>query len=1178
MQIEPASPDSEETAETRVRQFLESTSPAFNVIALIGPGGVGKSTTLRSIARDPVIKRNFHGAMTFIELGGQQAYPAFIMELVRFVQNHTNLAWANAFVASALDETSQRKAILCLAEVLNKSSQPMLLILDDVSPRDGSMYRFIQGLVVSVRNCDTKFKLLISTSGHHIMDAPEIELHPHPPTGSLAKRIFCEHAGAAGPHNFQAMSHENLQAATAILEKCAGLPLTLCIAGRALQSLQTCSLSQDTLWVEYWDAMSRSVAPSNLSHGHAAVYEVVMSSIATLKPIWPNHLMIVPEELFCSFCVFKRGTEIPLHILSAVWGVTIDQAQLVVDLLCFRNLIYRLDSNNDEPSASYKMHDMIHACAVHNAENSRSVSSWHQKLLSTSRQRFSSRGAPAKDDDAQFWVDNNVMSDTYMLNNIVYHLTLAQEITTAIEVLLDYQRIETLNFDKTHTPFHQLLNDASTISAFIKRRDKRFRISSGECSLAAVENDVEYLIEVLKMIMPACASNRNECVYQLHGRLCTPNGETGLFDWCLHSVEKYAQRPWCRPMEGMLDSPDQSLKRILNTVTPIEAMASSPRKEEVLVAHAETSSSEANIEVLDSYSGRRKSRSHLYGDSDLDIRWPFERKSSDWTARDWVISFLTHADEVIVLSAKGMAVVWRGQNRVRECMPFVGCHRAKCMAIVGKNMIAFGSDQGKIMVLDLTTWEIVTSVFHVGLPDKDDAFDEVQGKPSPVMAICAGRDEDTFFSLCSEGYVRKWETKTGKSHGFATSIDGRVDRMAVSGDGSLVAFAMANGKLQICNAATGMVKKTLVGHRGAVSAILFSHNNRVLYSGGVDKSVQYWNVSSGTRIGKPFRLHESSIRGLAISEDGSELFSASKNQLCVSNGVPHQFGNLEKGMESGLCAKVNAYCLSWDKETLVTVEPDRIRFRNLCDPITRYEAMQMVWAPGLEDIPSLYINIQDNADVVEHVSVSTDSRIIAYTVRHRNFFDDDLSKTDIYIAHRIGRSGWTRAKRVPGISETDFPNFVNASIEKLEFLIDNTIDVIFRPQLGQFTMQMTLLQTAGVSGNEWNWQPEACERVHMDDWGTPLGLSLKNGESIYYGARVMGRLDKKAMPHRYIQNGVANNAVLFDEKMKRLWILNQESRLQYVDLVTPGAGRELVSPVPLPKIQVSDIEMLLLDN
>jgi WD40 repeat protein len=66
----------------------------------------------------------------------------------------------------------------------------------------------------------------------------------------------------------------------------------------------------------------------------------------------------------------------------------------------------------------------------------------------------------------------------------------------------------------------------------------------------------------------------------------------------------------------------------------------------------------------------------------------------------------------------------------------------------------------------------------------------------------------------------------------------------------------------------------LEGHQGAVQALVFSPDHKMLASGGDDQSVRLWDITSGKQLHK-LTGHDKGIRLLAFSPDGRLLVSAS---------------------------------------------------------------------------------------------------------------------------------------------------------------------------------------------------------------------------------------------------------------------------------------------------------------
>mmetsp|Transcript_23021 Transcript_23021/g.71742 ORF Transcript_23021/g.71742 Transcript_23021/m.71742 type:complete len:353 (-) Transcript_23021:72-1130(-) len=78
------------------------------------------------------------------------------------------------------------------------------------------------------------------------------------------------------------------------------------------------------------------------------------------------------------------------------------------------------------------------------------------------------------------------------------------------------------------------------------------------------------------------------------------------------------------------------------------------------------------------------------------------------------------------------------------------------------------------------------------------------------------------------------------------------------------------------------VVKELKGHTGTVNAIAISEDGLSLYSGGADKSVLLWEISSGSVTSRLIlEGHSTGVRSLAATGDNQFLFSCCKESIKV---------------------------------------------------------------------------------------------------------------------------------------------------------------------------------------------------------------------------------------------------------------------------------------------------------
>ena len=66
----------------------------------------------------------------------------------------------------------------------------------------------------------------------------------------------------------------------------------------------------------------------------------------------------------------------------------------------------------------------------------------------------------------------------------------------------------------------------------------------------------------------------------------------------------------------------------------------------------------------------------------------------------------------------------------------------------------------------------------------------------------------------------------------------------------------------------------LHGHQGPVLSVAFSHDGRLLVSGGADTTIRRWDATTGRQVGAPLAGHTGNVFSLALSSDGRWLASA----------------------------------------------------------------------------------------------------------------------------------------------------------------------------------------------------------------------------------------------------------------------------------------------------------------
>jgi WD40 repeat protein/serine/threonine protein kinase len=114
-----------------------------------------------------------------------------------------------------------------------------------------------------------------------------------------------------------------------------------------------------------------------------------------------------------------------------------------------------------------------------------------------------------------------------------------------------------------------------------------------------------------------------------------------------------------------------------------------------------------------------------------------------------------------------------------------------------------------------------------------------------------------------------WDVTTGEKHNL-----GRLDRVsqavALSPDGKCL--AVGDGpRVRVIDVATREVRQVLDGHRKDVMGFVFSPDGRLLASGGADRAVCIWDLSTGRERYRFFRPAPAQVGLLSFSPDGKTL-------------------------------------------------------------------------------------------------------------------------------------------------------------------------------------------------------------------------------------------------------------------------------------------------------------------
>ena len=159
---------------------------------------------------------------------------------------------------------------------------------------------------------------------------------------------------------------------------------------------------------------------------------------------------------------------------------------------------------------------------------------------------------------------------------------------------------------------------------------------------------------------------------------------------------------------------------------------------------------------------------------------------------------------------------------------------------------------------------LATEVFHLSTRERIATFpDFTEAIFSPDGRQLGG------WNAANQPVVRSLD---GRRARVFPGLPGAIKMVAFSHRPGLVAASSTDGLIFIWDADTGRLRHQLKGHRNGVAEILFSHDDRTLFSVSSDRTLRLWNVATGQELlalGGDEELHE-----LALSPDDTTLAAA----------------------------------------------------------------------------------------------------------------------------------------------------------------------------------------------------------------------------------------------------------------------------------------------------------------
>lgn len=213
----------------------------------------------------------------------------------------------------------------------------------------------------------------------------------------------------------------------------------------------------------------------------------------------------------------------------------------------------------------------------------------------------------------------------------------------------------------------------------------------------------------------------------------------------------------------------------------------------------------------------------------------------------------------------------------------------------------------QIMIWDLKTGERTNILY---------------GHSAIIFSLVISPDGQTIASGSVDKTIKLWNLQTGDLIRTLSQRADPIHSVAFSPNGKILAtggsskYKSAEGKattIYLWDPDTGELSHTLSGHSHRVNSLAFSPDGHILASGSNDETVKIWNLKTGELL---YNLtgHSANVRTVAITPDGKTLVSSGGGGIKVWNLAT---GELLRTL-SGDLEYVGSFTISPNGQTLAS--------------------------------------------------------------------------------------------------------------------------------------------------------------------------------------------------------------------------------------------------------------------
>lgn len=409
-------------------------------VSVVGLPGCGKTVILRGVAYNPSVMAMFRDGIFFVQLTHQTTVDSLFENLSEIMEKCAMQAQAISLRELSKSRDFDKKQAIDLF-VCSLKDKRLLLILDNVSEQSPQLYNVLVNITTFAMRPQRKFSILSSTrsvdvakrfgsSAVHEVSLPE-------PSGETARAIMCCHAGFDRVEFDKSCSKED-NGVIPVLEKCAGLPLALAVAGGAVKRLLNSGKTpqeNEAIWGHYRTYLCGNFNQFGQISGLYAAFASCVDRVPREKD-WRTDASVA--EVLSGLGIMPKGAWVPYQILQRTWGLK--KKEDVITVVRPLSKLCLLSRARRGPSVGVMVPEIVLEYCRHEAEEKKMMKTWHMKLLKSyvdQGRRFAAVVQITEDEGGVKW-ERSRDEDEYLRENLQHH---AEAVRKAADVTEDEKKI-----------------------------------------------------------------------------------------------------------------------------------------------------------------------------------------------------------------------------------------------------------------------------------------------------------------------------------------------------------------------------------------------------------------------------------------------------------------------------------------------------------------------------------------------------------------------------------------------------------------------------------------------------------------------------------------------------------------------------------------------------------------